>query len=227
MPKYGMVVDLHRCVGCGGCSIACKNENNVPEGINWNDFITTTEGTFPDVTYSYLPTFCNHCDNAPCMAVCPVDPKAIFKTETGMTLNSSERCIGCRACENACPYGVIFYNAEDPHEFWRDEKGREVTEKVGGTVIPYYNPNRAKTWDGSGIRPRAVVEKCSFCDHRVLAGKTTYCSESCPSNAIKFGDLEDPASEVSRLLQEYESFRLREDLGTEPRVYYIRKYNKK
>jgi Fe-S-cluster-containing dehydrogenase component len=227
LPKYAMVIDLHRCAGCGACAIACKGENNVPDGITWADFITKTEGTFPDVTYSYLPTLCNHCDNAPCVAACPVDPKAIFKTESGMTLNSAERCIGCRSCQNACPYGVISFNADEPHGFWQDEKGREVTDKVGGTVIPHYNPNRAMTWDGSGIRPKMVVEKCSFCDHRVSAGKTTYCSESCPCNARIFGDLEDPESLVSKLLRDYEPFRLQEDLGTEPRVYYIRKYNKK
>lgn len=226
MTRYAMVIDLHKCGGCAGCTIACKNENNVPKGISWSDFITDTEGTFPNVAYSYLPTLCNHCEKAPCVEVCPVEPKAIFKTDSGMTLNSSERCIGCRQCENACPYGEISFNAEEPHEFWRDEKGKEVTEKVAGTVIPYYNPNRALTWDGSGIRPARVVEKCSFCDHRVAAGKKPYCTEACPADARIFGDLEDADSEVSKLLEKYDALRLKEELGTEPRVYYIRKYNK-
>ncbi len=227
MAKYGMVIDLHKCSGCAACTIACKNENNVPDGIKWADFVTETKGNFPNVTFDFIPTLCNHCDDAPCVEACPVDPKAIFKNDSGMTLNSAERCIGCQACVGACPYGVVSFNADEPHEFWQDEEGKEVTEKAGGTVIPYYNPNRARTWDGKGIRPKRVVEKCSFCDHRVTAGKNTYCSEACPAKARIFGDLDDPNSEVSKLLKEHDSFRLQEDLGTEPRVYYIRKYSRK
>lgn len=228
MVKYAMVIDLFKCTGCGACDIGCKNENNVPQGFHWASHITLLEGTFPNLTYTHMPTLCNHCENAPCVEACPVDPKAIYKNPNGMTLNSSERCIGCRACQGACPYGVIYFNEEESHPFWRDDQAREITEKVAGNVTPYYNPNRARTWDGSGIRPAKKVEKCSFCDHRVLDGdRIPYCCEVCPPKARTFGDLEDPNSEVSKLLQQYKYFRLQEDLGTEPQVYYIRKFSKK
>ncbi|SDM39283.1 4Fe-4S dicluster domain-containing protein, partial [Halarsenatibacter silvermanii] len=182
-------------------------------------------GEFPNIEYSYKPTFCNHCDNAPCVEACPVDPKAIFKdSESNLVLMDADRCIGCRNCENECPYGVISYNAEEAHPFWRDEKGQEMVEDVGGNVIPYYNPNRARTWDG--IRREEVVEKCTFCDHRLAEGLNPYCVESCPAQALNFGDLDDTSSEVYQLLEEYEATRLKEDQGTEPNVYYIREFSK-
>lgn len=232
MPNYAMVIDLHRCTGCGACAIGCKKENNTPEGIFWAHYTHETVGTFPNVKYTYLPTLCNHCQNAPCVEACPVDPKAMYNAENGLTLHSIERCIGCRRCENACPYGVIYYNAEEPHAFWRDDKPllkdvtsspREAVEKVGGTVLPYYNPDREATYHG--IRPKNKVEKCTMCDHRIAQGLDTYCNTVCPSKARFFGDLDDPDSTVSRLLKQYSSFRLKEGEGTEPRVYYIRNFN--
>jgi molybdopterin-containing oxidoreductase family iron-sulfur binding subunit len=131
----------------------------------------------------------------------------------------------------ACPYDVIHFNADEPHSFWRDEtallpeatsSAAEVTEQVGGTVIPFYNPDRAETLPG--IRPKGVVEKCTFCDHRVTNGELPYCVEVCPADARIFGDLDDPDSEVSQLLGQYMPSRLREDLGTEPKVYYVRSF---
>lgn len=232
MPHYVMVINLHRCTGCGACVIGCKNENNTPEGIFWAHYITETTGTYPNVKYTYLPTFCNHCDNPPCVEVCPVDPKAMYKAENGLTLHSVEKCIGCRLCEEACPYGVIFYNETEPHQFWMDDKvlisegtssPLEVVERVGGKVIPYYNPDREATYPG--IRPQDKVEKCTFCDHRLEKKMAPYCTEVCPTGGLIFGDLDDPNSEVARLLDQYPHFRLKEELGTEPRVYYIRQFN--
>jgi molybdopterin-containing oxidoreductase family iron-sulfur binding subunit len=130
-----------------------------------------------------------------------------------------------------CPYGVISFNGEKPHHEWRDKEALlagitaspvEMTERVGGTVLPYYNPEREATLDG--IRPRGVVEKCTFCDHRVQEGLLPYCVDSCPANARIVGDLDDPESEVSLLLNKYPSLRLRENMGTEPKIYYIRQF---
>lgn len=229
MANYGMVIDLHKCVGCGACSITCKNENNVQEGIYWAHYQHKTSGTFPNVKYEYLPTMCNHCENAPCAKACPVN--AMYKDENGITMHNADKCIGCKTCMMACPYEVISYNKKS-HEFWKDNSsaikdgtasGAETASK-SGAPIPYYNPDRAKTY--AGIRPEGVVEKCTLCDHRVKDGDIPYCATSCPAKARIFGDLADPNSEVNELLNKYESFVLKPHFGSKPKVYYIRQYSK-
>jgi len=230
MVKYAMVIDLQRCVGCGACIIACKSENNLEEGIAWSSKITRTVGTFPNVRYDYIPTLCNHCTNAPCVKGCPT--QAMHKGEGGITMHDPDKCIGCRYCMARCPYGVISFNWEKPHKFWRDDKAlieggtssaQEITQAVGGKAIPFYNPASEGTYPG--IRPKGVVEKCNFCAHRIKDGELPYCVEACPADARIFGDLDDPNSDVSRLIAKHQTTRLKEELGTEPKVYYIRSFN--
>lgn len=222
MARYGMVIDLQKCTGCGGCSIACKGENNVPDGIFWSHYITKTEGKYPNVKFTYTPTLCNHCTKAACVAACPVDPKVMHKNSKGLTLHDADRCIGCRSCEKTCPYGVIFFNGGEVHSNWLDQLGKAVTQKVGGTVIPYYNPDRALTYPG--IRSKGKVEKCTMCDHRVANGAQPRCVEACPAKARVFGDLDAPGSEASYLLKNNKSTRLKEEAGTQPNVYYVGTY---
>ncbi len=230
MPRYAMVIDLQRCVGCGGCSISCRNENNVSEGMYWSHKITETSGTFPNVRYHYMPTLCNHCTNAPCVRGCPT--KAMHKLDNGITMHDPQKCIGCRYCMINCPYGVIYFNWKDAHPFWKEENSliqgvtsspAEEVSKVGSKGTPYYNPERNATLPG--IRPKGVVEKCTFCDHRVKEGKLPRCVEACPADARIFGDFEDPGSEVRQLLGKFRPFRLKEALGTEPAVFYIRDFS--
>ncbi len=230
MAKYGMAIDLHRCTGCGACAFACKNENNTEiekngKRYNWADFLIKTEGTFAqgNIKYQVFPTLCNHCTNAPCIETCPVSPKALYKTDDGVTMLKHEICIGCGMCINACPYSdlnltsagvqysVITQNArwfqdDEVHAFWNDDtvlvpgctsSPAEVVSLVGQKPPQanlYYHP------DSNDIRPKDTCEKCTFCDHRVTQGLLPSCVEACPTHARMFGDLNDSGSEINAWL---------------------------
>jgi Fe-S-cluster-containing dehydrogenase component len=249
-----MVIDLQRCVGCGACAFACKAENNTRtradgQSFNWADFVMKTEGIFPNVTHWVMPVLCNHCSDAPCVKACPVrGQKAMYKTPEGITMYDSDRCIGCRQCQEACPYShkalgdesldgqtysVISYNNDesDPQPYWADKSaaiagctssGAEVAAKAGAATptLNAYKGDEVKT-----VRAKDVVEKCTFCYHRVTKGLQPACVEVCPSQARIFGDQEDPNAPISKILATQKSFRLQEDKGTKPNVHYIGKYS--
>lgn len=230
--RLAMVIDLQRCTGCGGCVLSCNSENNVQAGVTFSKRETRTVGKFPNVRFEYIPTLCNHCENAPCVKACPT--KAMHKGMGGITMHTPEKCIGCKTCVAMCPYDIPFPNRKKTHRFWRGKKATipgctsapaEVTEQVNGDLIPNYNPDKEKSAPGAGLRYKGIVEKCTFCDHRVVAGKLPFCVLSCPADARIFGDLNDPDSEVSKLLGRYRPWRLKEHLGTEPKVFYIREFN--
>jgi Fe-S-cluster-containing dehydrogenase component len=230
--RLAMVIDLHRCTGCGGCVISCKSENNLQRGIAWANRKTRTIGKFPNVRFEFIPTLCNHCENAPCVKGCPTG--AMHKGYGDITMHTPKKCIGCKTCMAVCPYGVISRNHEDPQAHWRSDdaliKGctsspMEVTEKVKGNVIPYYNDAREKSTPGSGLRYKGIVEKCTLCDHRVKKGLLPHCVLSCPAKARIMGDLNDPTSAASKMLAKYRPWRLKEHLGTEPKVFYVRDFN--
>ncbi len=248
MPQYGMVIDLLKCTGCGACGLACKTENNTQDrkdgqSHNWADYLIEVEGTYPNVSYTNYPVLCNHCSNAPCVDACPVEPKAMFKTASGITMHNNERCIGCLSCQDACPYSadtvdgdivqysVISYNEEgvEAHARYRDDSrlyagtmsGKE-TAVVAGAVPPYKTDFRHPDYEA--VRRPGIVEKCIFCDHRLQKGLEPYCVVACPSEARVFGDVTDPNSEIAKLLKSHKSMRLKEEEGTEPNVYYINKF---
>jgi molybdopterin-containing oxidoreductase family iron-sulfur binding subunit len=230
--RIAMVIDLQRCTGCGGCMLACKNENNVQEGIAWSYRIQRTTGKFPNVRYEYLPTLCNHCEKAPCVRICPTG--AMHKGEGDVTAHDPEKCIGCKSCIAACPYKVISRNSGETHKFWRDsekllggctQSAEEVARAAKGQVIPFYNPDREAFRAGSGLRYKGIAEKCTFCDHRLKRGLLPWCVDRCPAKARVVGDLNDPKSKVNEILSKYRPMRLREHLGTEPKVFYVRDFN--
>ncbi len=230
--RIAMVIDLQRCTGCGGCIISCKSENNIQTGVTWAKKIAKTVGKFPNIRLDFIPTLCNHCEDAPCVRACPTG--AMHKDDNNVTAHNPAICIGCKTCKAMCPYDVISINATETHRFWRSDKaliegctssGREVAQKVNGNVIPYYNKDKEKVYRDAGLRHKGIPEKCTFCDHRMKDGKLPFCVESCPANARIVGDLNDPTSEVRQLLGKYRSWRLREHLGTEPKVFYIRSFN--
>jgi len=249
MARYGMVIDLQKCVGCGACALACKTENNTPnrdngQTFNWADYLHGVEGRFPDINYTVMPVLCNHCSKAACVEVCPVTPKAMFKTDEGITMHNNERCIGCRLCQDACPYSakdveqedvqysVISFNdrKEEPHGFYRDTSemiagctasGAEIAEKAGSLpphATVYTHP------DYEPVRRKGIVEKCILCAHRLANNEPPACVAACPSGARTVGDLDDPNSDAAKLLAKHKDVRLKEEAGTEPNVYYIRSF---
>lgn len=223
MAKWAMVIDLDKCTGCGACMVACKMENNIaivdPEEARkgrmlfWMDMMTSYEGEFPDIRVRRVPKPCFQCDDPPCTRVCPV--RATYKNPEGLVAQIYHRCIGCRYCMAACPYTAKVYN-------WYDPKWIE-----GDHVVA--NPDVS-------LRMVGVVEKCTFCSHRLLRVKETAdledrpiedgeyipaCQENCPADAITFGDIEDDESAVSRMARNYREFRYMEDLGVQPKVHYL------
>lgn len=204
--RLGIVVDTVRCIGCMTCAVACKVENNLPNDVWWNRVMTvggtyleTPAGTYPNLSMDYVTLSCQHCDNPACVKVCPVG--ATYKdADTGVVRQDYDKCIGCRMCMSACPYtGVRSFNWEEPkHPF---------DFSVGNQDAPQHQKH--------------VVEKCTLCWHRLAKGEEPACINSCPGRARYFGDLNDPNSEVSRLLREREYRTLLPDRGTSPSLYYL------
>ncbi|MGC8595748.1 MAG: sulfate reduction electron transfer complex DsrMKJOP subunit DsrO [Candidatus Kryptoniota bacterium] len=210
--RLAMVVDLRKCIseqGCTRCIDACNRAHNIPDFGESKDAIKWIwkepyEDAFIDQENFYMkeefkgkliPVFCNNCDNPPCVEVCPT--QATFKRDDGIVMMDWHRCIGCRYCMAACPYGSRSFNWRDPRPFIKD-------------INPDY-PTRSA----------GVVEKCTWCDERVSQGLLPICVEACPEKALVFGNLNDPESEVRRLLKDNFSIRRKPGLGTGPEIYYL------
>ena len=210
--RYAMVVDLKKCLSKENCTLcidACHKEHNVPDFKNPKDEIKWIwkeeyEHAFPDKRNYYLkeelkhkrvPLLCNHCDNPPCVKVCPTE--ATWKREDGIVMMDWHRCIGCRYCMAACPYGSRSFNWRDPRPFIK-----EITDKF---------PTRTK----------GVVEKCNFCNERIAKGLNPACVDACTEKALIFGNINDPKSKIRKILKDNYSIRRKPILGTEPEVYYI------
>jgi len=226
--KYGMTIDLERCFGCRACIMACKVENNTPMAVFWMYVFRFEEGTYPHVRLHYMPRPCMHCDNAPCVKVCPVGAR--YKREDGIVATDLERCIGCRYCAVSCPYGVNYYNWKDPqkNQYLEWEAAPEALLRITrGAIPPYSNPDlqerygQEKRLNAGAGRSKGVMGKCTFCVHRVERGLLPSCVANCPARVYHFGDLNDPESDVFKALKSKSYFRLAEECGTEPRVYYL------
>src|SRR3990172_4246370 len=198
--KWAMVVDLRRCIGCQACFAACKSENGVPLGIQYTWVETHEEGKYPNTKLTFLPRICNHCDNPPCVPVCPVN--ATFKREQdGIVMQDVNRCIGCRYCIAACPYEVRSFLWNEPSGAWP-----ETWRIVGG---------------GKAQAKQGFVVKCHGCFHRIEQGLKPACVEACVGGARIFGDLQDPNSEVNKIIDTVPTQRLKSYLGTKPMTFYV------
>jgi len=223
MARWGMVIDLAKCSACQACVVACQAENNVPcvspeealrgRTLSWIGLLPQPEGEYPRLKMRLAPISCLHCDNPPCIRVCPVGATAL--NSEGIVRQIFSRCIGCRYCTNACPYTRRLFN-------W-------IAPEFPGDFQEALNPDVS-------VRPKGVVEKCTFCHHRLIKAReearaahrplreSDYqpaCVEVCPAGAMYFGDLDEPNSSVAQLAHGTRAFRMLEDLGTHPKVIFL------
>ena len=222
---WAMVIDLDRCTGCQACVVACHAENNVPavgeeevtlgRFMHWIRIERYWEGEYPDVRARFLPVMCQQCERAPCEPVCPVF--ATYHSEQEhLNIQVYNRCIGTRYCANNCPYIARVFNWFNPY----------VPEPLNEQLNPDVS-----------LRARGIMEKCTFCVQRIRRVEENAasegrpirdgevqpaCAQSCPTQAIVFGDLKDPESRVTELARNRRGIRLLEELGTEPAVIYLK-----
>ena len=227
-PKWGLAIDGDRCTGCQACVVACQAENNIPindadlfrekRAFEWIRIERYWEGEYPNVKARFLPMLCQQCDNAPCEPVCPVF--ATYHNDQGLNVQVYNRCIGTRYCANNCPYNVRFFN------FWEPVWPASLRNQLNPDVT---------------VRSRGVMEKCTFCVQRIRrAEKTakfesrpladgelqTACAQACPTDALVFGNLKDSESKVSKLSKDRRHYRVLEEQGTEPSVFYLKRVDK-
>lgn len=225
MPNWGMVIDLDRCTGCEACVIACQAENNLPtvgeeqaakgRAFRWIRVERYWEGEYPNIKARFTPILCQHCEEAPCEPVCPV--YATYHNSEGLNAQVYNRCIGVRYCANNCPYNVRFFNWFDPN--WDAPLEQQLNPDVS-------------------VRSKGIMEKCTFCVQRIRSAKEKAkdegrplqdgeiqpaCVQACPAQAMFFGDLDDPNSQVAQLSRSHRAFRLMEELGTKPKVIYLQR----
>ena len=208
--RWGMVIDLRRCVGCQTCTIACKQEHGLPAGTAWRFVADVEIGEYPDVRRLFLPMQCMHCGAAPCVPVCPTG--ASRQRADGIVWVEHDACVGCGYCAMACPYHAR-HLVREADGYWESPTPSERMQA---------RPER-----------HGVMTKCTFCKERVDAGlagglvpgvdpdATPMCAVACIANAIVFGDLDDTSSQVARLVAGGAAQPLTPEAGTRPSVYYV------
>ena len=223
---WTMTIDLDRCTGCEACVTACQSENNTPivgedaiargRNMQWMRIERYWEGEYPNVKLRVIPMLCQHCDAAPCETVCPVS--ATYHNQDGLNAQVYNRCIGTRSCAVYCPYEVRYFNFNDHH--WPAPLDQQLNPDVS-------------------VREKGVMEKCTFCIQRIRQAKDAAkdddrrrvrdgevqpaCVQSCPSEALVFGNRKDPESRVAQTMNDPRAYRVLEDLNTDPSIIYLKK----
>lgn len=203
MPRWGMVFDLKRCIGCNACTVACKQENTTPDGVLWTKTVSEEIGKYPNVTRAYIPLICNHCDDPPCERVCPT--KATYMRKDGIVMVDENKCIGCGACATACPY-------KNRYKLHQEAFDRGLYKR--GLLTPFEKQGYGRFVVGTAV-------KCTFCHERVDAGKEPACVATCPTEARIFGDLDDPTSKVRKIIQARKGYQPLAQHNTKPKVFYV------
>jgi phenylacetyl-CoA:acceptor oxidoreductase 27-kDa subunit len=210
MTRYGMVIDMGKCVGCASCVAACMTYHATPKGVQWNTMLNSESGEYPNVTKLIMPKACQQCDNPACVRVCPTG--ATSKRADGIVLVDYSKCIGCGYCAAACPYGA-----------------RTIVQ----TLQPYFESGFTSLETSSPNFKAGIAQKCTFCSERIDFAKannltpgvdryaTPACVDTCLAGARYFGDLDDPNSNVSQLISQNKAVQLLPDAGTNPKVWYI------
>ena len=210
MTRWVMVADLERCVGCQTCVAACRHANATSPAVQWRKVLDVEAGSFPNVSRTFVPVGCQHCEDPPCMHVCP--STATRRRSDGIVTIDYDICIGCAYCDVACPYQARF--------------------KIDELQFAYEQGPMQNEIEREDLRMLGVAQKCTFCSDRIDFGlendlmpgldprATPACVNSCIADALQFGDIDDPSSNVSRLLREQKHFRMHEELGTAPGFFY-------
>ena len=213
--RWGMVIEMKRCIGCNACVLACKAEHFLPPDIFWGRVLVSETGRYPMVTKHIYSIRCNHCKEAKCVEACPSG--ATTQREDGIVWIDEDKCVGCRYCVIACPYQARTYYSDGDKEYFPGQ-GLTDFEKIGQLLYPHQT---------------GIVQKCNFCMERIDVGMekglkpgvdreaTPACVIACPTKAIHFGDLDDPYSEVPMLIKEKKGKLFHAEYGTDPSTYYI------
>ncbi|RMH18142.1 MAG: 4Fe-4S dicluster domain-containing protein [Acidobacteria bacterium] len=220
--KWVMVIDLKKCIGCKACTVSCAAENNLPPGVVYRPVVEEEIGEFPNVRKRFVPRPCMQCDEPPCTPVCPVS--ATYKRPDGIVAVDYDVCIGCRYCLAACPYNA---RTSDFGEFYAEGLGQAGEAMAGERAMAYETrPNfeYGREWrrePGRHASPKGNARKCQFCLHRIENGLLPACVTTCLGGATYFGDYNDKTSLVHELVGSSRMMRLKEELGTEPKVFYL------